>query len=161
MGTVPPRPSKTQHTTLPISATFSYSIISPLTPASFLPYSWTVSIYAGPTDNCFLHGAAGPVVSSNGHVSGLRSTPVPPPPPLVACIKGGNGSSLPFCDASLPMEQRVADLVKRINVEDKANLLTARGHGGDGSHLQALPELGVPPYYWGTNCLHSLNQVKA
>ena len=23
--------------------------------------------------------------------------------------------------------------------------------------MQSLPELGVPAYYWGTNCLHSLN----
>ena len=31
------------------------------------------------------------------------------------------------------------------------------GRGGNGHQLQALPALGVPGYYWGTNCLHSLN----
>jgi hypothetical protein len=49
------------------------------------------------------------------------------------------------------------DLVARINDTDKPNLLTARGKGGGGKEMQALPALGVPAYYWGTNCLHSLN----
>eukprot|EP00038_Savillea_parva_P000253 m.95117 g.95117 ORF g.95117 m.95117 type:complete len:954 (-) comp10088_c0_seq1:7-2868(-) len=65
--------------------------------------------------------------------------------------------TFPFCDTSMPVHQRVLDLIGRINDTDKPNLLTARGHGGDGSALQALPALGVPAYYWGTNCLHSLN----
>ena len=64
-----------------------------------------------------------------------------------------------FCNTSLPVEARVWDLVGRIDDSIKPNLLTARGHGGDGAHLQSIPELGVPGYYWGTNCLHSLNQA--
>ena len=55
------------------------------------------------------------------------------------------------------MHDRVLDLVKRVNDSDKPNLLTARGLGGGGSKMQSLPALGVPAYYWGTNCLHSLN----
>ncbi len=61
----------------------------------------------------------------------------------------------PFCDVSLPVATRVDDLISRIQTKDKANLMTARGRGGDGKNMQALPELGVPAYYWGTNCLHS------
>lgn len=55
------------------------------------------------------------------------------------------------------MHDRVLDLISRIDDKDKPNLMTARGRGGDGKHMQAFPELGVPAYYWGTNCLHSLN----
>lgn len=64
---------------------------------------------------------------------------------------------LPFCDSSLSVHERVLDLVSRVNDSDKPNLLTARGKGGGGTHMQSIPALGVPAYYWGTNCLHSLN----
>ena len=81
----------------------------------------------------------------------------PPPPPapakpqVRACTPPHDKYT--FCDASLDIDLRVADLVSRINDTDKPNLLTARG-GPDG--LQALGALGVPPYYFGTNCLHSV-----
>ena len=65
--------------------------------------------------------------------------------------------TLPFCDRTLSVHERVLDLVGRINATDKPNLMTARGKGGNGQHMQSLPALGVPAYYWGTNCLHSLN----
>lgn len=60
-----------------------------------------------------------------------------------------------FCNTSLPLAARVDDLIRRIPPEAKPNLLTARGKGGSGSQMEALPELGVPAYYWGTNCLHA------
>lgn len=63
----------------------------------------------------------------------------------------------PFCDTTLAVADRVNDLISRINNSDKPNLLTARGRGGNGEQMQAIPALGVPSYYWGTNCLHSLN----
>jgi hypothetical protein len=44
----------------------------------------------------------------------------------------------PFCNVSLPVVERVNDLVRRINDTDKPNLLTARGKGGSGSEMQAL-----------------------
>jgi beta-glucosidase-like glycosyl hydrolase len=59
----------------------------------------------------------------------------------------------------------VWDLVSRINATDKANLLTARGFRSHGKGTdakssgyggrQALPALGVPSFYWGSNCIHS------
>jgi len=58
------------------------------------------------------------------------------------------------------VEERVRDFISRINDTDKANLLTARGEGGNGQHMQAFPELGVPAYYWGKNCLHSAPTAK-
>eukprot|EP00966_Prymnesium_polylepis_P242288 5603430-Prymnesium_polylepis.1 len=83
------------------------------------------------------------------------SATAPPAPSGFACLPGHDHYR--FCNVSLPVEERLSDLIGRIKDEDKPNMLTARGHGGDGHHLQALPELGVPGYYWGTNCLHSLN----
>mmetsp|Transcript_5670 Transcript_5670/g.10410 ORF Transcript_5670/g.10410 Transcript_5670/m.10410 type:complete len:235 (-) Transcript_5670:2095-2799(-) len=79
-------------------------------------------------------------------------------PGLTACIPGGGLDHFPFCNVSLSLDQRVWDLVNRIKNEDKPNLMTARGHLNHlspGGGRQALPELGVPSYYWGSNCIHS------
>jgi hypothetical protein len=73
--------------------------------------------------------------------------------PLVGCR---DLTDFPFCNTSLPIDDRVWDLVSRIQDDEKAALLTARGPGGV---LKDIPRLGVPTYYWGTNCLHALNQV--
>ena len=80
--------------------------------------------------------------------SGSRSEPKPLTP---ACSKPFD--SFPFCNTSLSVDDRIEDLLKRIPDETKPNLLTARGgpHG-----LQNYSEIGVPPYYFGTNCLHSV-----
>eukprot|EP00930_Biecheleria_cincta_P068790 TRINITY_DN56620_c0_g1_i1.p1 TRINITY_DN56620_c0_g1~~TRINITY_DN56620_c0_g1_i1.p1 ORF type:complete len:828 (-),score=123.36 TRINITY_DN56620_c0_g1_i1:71-2341(-) len=53
----------------------------------------------------------------------------------------------------MPIDERVWDLVGRIADDKKPNLLTARGYRK--TSRQALPELGVPSYYWGSNCIHS------
>ena len=82
-------------------------------------------------------------------------------PGLAACQPGFD--HFPFCDTALAVDDRVHDLVRRINVSMKSNLLTARGyknsHTGGGAPLfggrQAIPRLGVPSYYWGHNCIHS------
>ena len=54
----------------------------------------------------------------------------------------------PAGNTSLSPRQRAADLVSRIDDAAKPGLLTAR-------EVVALPEIGVPSYYYGTNCLHS------
>ncbi|EOD18267.1 hypothetical protein EMIHUDRAFT_447998 [Emiliania huxleyi CCMP1516] len=74
-------------------------------------------------------------------------------PGLKAC--GAGFDHFPFCNHSLPLDQRVWDLVSRIDDSVKPNLLTARGHRMHTGGRQALPKLGVPSYYWGSNCLHS------
>ena len=71
-----------------------------------------------------------------------------------ACVRGGGYDSFPFCNTSLDLDSRVWDLVKRIKDEDKPELLTARGHLKNRDR-RALPYLGVPSYYWGSNCIHS------
>jgi beta-glucosidase-like glycosyl hydrolase len=83
---------------------------------------------------------------------------------VAACQPGTSArlAGLPFCDASLAASARARDLLARINDTAKPALLTARGPGGkfDGNTepnggRQAFPDLGVPSFYWGSNCLHS------
>jgi hypothetical protein len=54
--------------------------------------------------------------------------------------------TLPFCDTSLSIAARVADLLPRIPVERWGPLLTAR-HGQSGQTMDngSIPELGIPP----------------
>ena len=60
----------------------------------------------------------------------------------------------PFCNQSLPLDDRVHNLISLIPDNIKAALLTARGPDRTGKR-QSIPELGVPSYYWGSNCIHS------
>ena len=73
---------------------------------------------------------------------------------VTACVPGKGFDHFPFCNTSLSIDQRVTDLIGRIDDTDKPNLLTARGHLKNRGR-QALPKLGVPSYYWGSNCIHS------
>ena len=97
----------------------------------------------------------------NGVMSAYAAQCVPKPPPSSIC---GNGTALPsgpacsqkaaiaafaFCDVSLSLEARVKDLVDRITMIEAGPLLTAR-------QSPAIPRLGIPPFYWGTNAIHGL-----
>eukprot|EP00937_MAST-01D_sp_MAST-1D-sp2_P001941 g1941.t1 len=76
---------------------------------------------------------------------------------LSACVPGAGFDHFPFCNVSLPVDARVHDLVGRIDDKLKPNLLTAR-YRPPGSKLaigQPLEDLGVPGYYFGSNCIHS------
>ena len=55
----------------------------------------------------------------------------------------------PFCNSSLSEAERVADLVSRVALRDAGPLLTAR-------ESSAIPSLGLPPFYWGTNAIHGV-----
>lgn len=54
------------------------------------------------------------------------------------CQPGGAGAGLPFCNVSMPMDARVADLVARLTPLEKASMLDSTG-GGSG-------RLGVAGY---------------
>lgn len=111
--------------------------------------AWTW--HAPPTSTCWLKDdtvdSGRPRDKHNHTCSGLRIGPLPSPPSGLACLPPHD--AYPFCDTTLAVEARVADLVKRINDSDKPNLLTARGTGGSGKYVQAIPALGVPGYYCG------------
>lgn len=65
----------------------------------------------------------------------------------------------PFCNTSLPLGERVADLITRIaeNPNDIPPQLTAR-HGGGGNPAPAsnISRIGLPEWDWGLNCLHGV-----
>ncbi|HEU5232080.1 MAG TPA: glycoside hydrolase family 3 C-terminal domain-containing protein [Terriglobales bacterium] len=57
-------------------------------------------------------------------------------------------ASAPYENASLPLEQRVDDLVSRMTLEEKVSQL---GHTAD-----AVPRLGIPEYNWWNEGLHGV-----
>ena len=77
-----------------------------------------------------------------------------------------------WCNTSLPIPTRVSNLISAILSSQPStipNLLPARGVQNDGSivpddptnkyYPQSYEDLDIPVYNWGTNALHSLNQV--
>lgn len=56
-----------------------------------------------------------------------------------------------FCDTQLPLERRVEDLISRLTLDEKPQLLEARF-----SPLGNISRLGVPQYDWGGNCIHGV-----
>ena len=61
----------------------------------------------------------------------------------------------PFCDTSLPLSDRVGDLISRIPDDAKPHLLTARGWP-QGNVRNLSQEVGVPAFDWGLNCIHGV-----
>ena len=70
-------------------------------------------------------------------------------PPPRACAPPHD--SYPFCDATLPKEERVNDLIQRLQLHEKPRLLVARQ-----SPDSNISRLGIPEYDWGTNCVHGV-----
>jgi hypothetical protein len=102
--------------------------------------------------HCTLQGNAqkmGP-----GHGSYLAPAKRPPPPQgyNTACRAPGAAKRWPFCNASLPTEHRLNDLVARVLISEAGSQLTAR-------QSSALPRLGIPSYYYGTNVLHGFREA--
>ena len=72
---------------------------------------------------------------------------------LVCCAAawnaGAQGAQKPaYLDPSLPAEQRAADLVKRMTLEEKASQLV--------NQARAIPRLNVPSYDWWSESLHGV-----
>ena len=116
---------------------------------------------------CGAHSGDGPCGGEGAMATFLvECYPTTPPAPGVC---GGNGSHvLPkgracsqveakdwrFCDTSVPLDERVTDLVNRITMAEAGAMLTAR-------QSPAIPRLGIPEFYWGTNAIHGIgNQVR-
>jgi beta-glucosidase len=55
-------------------------------------------------------------------------------------------SSLPFQNPALPFDQRVDDLVGRMTLTEKISQMQ--------TDAAAIPRLGIPKYYWWSECLH-------
>src|SRR5579871_5897311 len=53
-----------------------------------------------------------------------------------------------YLNTSLPVEQRAADLVKRMTLEEKASQLV--------NQARAIPRLNIPAYDWWSEALHGV-----
>ncbi|KAG9451585.1 hypothetical protein H6P81_011550 [Aristolochia fimbriata] len=53
-----------------------------------------------------------------------------------------------FCDTSLPISERVKDLLSRLTVDEKISQLVAKS--------AAIPRLGIPAYNWWSESLHGV-----
>jgi beta-glucosidase len=72
---------------------------------------------------------------------------------LVCCAAawnaGAQGAQKPaYLDPSLPAEQRAADLVKKMTLEEKASQLV--------NQARAIPRLNIPSYDWWNESLHGV-----
>ncbi len=67
---------------------------------------------------------------------------------IVSTAIGQDVAKLPYMNPSLPPEQRAADLVHRMTLEEKASQLT--------NESRAIPRLGIPSYNWWSEALHGV-----
>jgi beta-glucosidase len=67
--------------------------------------------------------------------------------PLLTAQTRSN-SSAPYLDPSLPVEQRVSDLVSRMTLQEKASQMQ--------DVAPAIPRLGIPAYNWWNEGLHGV-----
>ncbi|KAE9445896.1 hypothetical protein C3L33_22216, partial [Rhododendron williamsianum] len=72
---------------------------------------------------------------------------------VFACdVKSNPGlANYSFCDPALPAGERVADLVKRLTLEEKIGFL--------GNSAGSVSRLGIPKYEWWSEALHGVSYV--
>ena len=80
----------------------------------------------------------------------LPPAPVGPALPAGTACSQAAARSLPFCNASLPLEARLDDLVARFSLSELASQLQARSSA-------SIPRLGLPGFYWGSNNIHGIS----
>ncbi|XP_068313687.1 beta-xylosidase/alpha-L-arabinofuranosidase 1-like [Pyrus communis] len=73
--------------------------------------------------------------------------------PVFACDVASNTtlSSFAFCDTSLGVDARVADLVKRLTLPEKIGFLV--------NNAGSVSRLGIPKYEWWSEALHGVSYV--
>src|SRR5690242_8684740 len=67
---------------------------------------------------------------------------------IATCAIGQETSTLPYMNPKLPPEQRAADLIHRMTLEEKASQLV--------NQARAIPRLKVPAYDWWSEALHGV-----
>ena len=65
-----------------------------------------------------------------------------------ACSATAQSAQKPWLDTSLPAEQRAADLVHQMTLEEKASQLVNQARG--------IPRLDIPAYDWWSESLHGV-----
>ncbi|KAL9809842.1 putative xylan 1,4-beta-xylosidase [Arabidopsis thaliana] len=73
--------------------------------------------------------------------------------PAFACNVAGNPSlaAFGFCNTTLNIETRVADLVGRLTLQEKIRFLGSSGNGAS--------RLGIPTYEWWAEALHGVSYI--
>ncbi|KAH0685085.1 hypothetical protein KY290_022260 [Solanum tuberosum] len=71
-------------------------------------------------------------------------------PPFSCDSSNSNTSSFPFCNNSLPISQRVNDLVSRLTVDEKILQLV--------NGAPEIPRLGISAYEWWSEGLHGVSR---
>ncbi|MBA0555835.1 hypothetical protein Golob_025990 [Gossypium lobatum] len=69
-------------------------------------------------------------------------------PPFSCDASDPATKSYPFCETTLPITQRVRDLVSRLTLGEKISQLV--------NSAPAIPRLGIPDYQWWSEALHGL-----
>ena len=86
-------------------------------------------------------------------VGAARAQPQPRARP---CAAGSPGAKLPFCDASKPLDDRVADLVSRLTLAEKIGELTTGNGVNGGTGNNQIQRLGIPAYDWWSEGTHGV-----
>lgn len=73
----------------------------------------------------------------------------PSTPPFACDPANPLTPSLAFCKTTLPIDQRVDDIISRLTLEEKIQQLGDVG--------PAIPRLGVPAYKWWSEALHGVS----
>ncbi|KAL4602912.1 hypothetical protein ACB092_10G087500 [Castanea dentata] len=71
--------------------------------------------------------------------------------PFACDPKDAKTKGLPFCLASLEVEDRVKDLIGRLTLQEKVKLLV--------NNAAAVPRLGIKGYEWWSEALHGVSNV--
>lgn len=75
---------------------------------------------------------------------------------LFICLYSLNGwlhaQTYPFRNPDLPMEERVQDLISRLTLEEKVQLMKHQS--------PAIPRLGIPAYNWWNEALHGVARTQ-
>ncbi|KAK8704352.1 hypothetical protein V6N13_047979 [Hibiscus sabdariffa] len=69
-------------------------------------------------------------------------------PPFACDSSDPATKTYPFCEPTLPISQRVRDLVSRLTLDEKISQLI--------NSAPAIPRLGIPEYQWWSEALHGL-----
>jgi beta-glucosidase len=88
--------------------------------------------------------------TSLAHLCGLAAAVIAALPVTAATGQTApeNGSAPKYMDPSLPIPERVDDLISRLTLEEKASQLV--------NDARAIPRLGVPEYNWWNEALHGV-----
>lgn len=73
----------------------------------------------------------------------------PAQPPFSCDAADPKTKTFRFCQISLPIHQRVEDLVSRLRLDEKISQLV--------NSAAAIPRLGVPAYEWWSEALHGVS----